>query len=74
MTKKELSNNEHNAEIFKQVKVLEDKIAELKSGLKPAEIPKQAELNMCNALARKAVTKPVKVNPKLVAEESGIKK
>ena len=34
MTKKELSNNEHNAEIFKQVKVLEDKIAELKSGLK----------------------------------------
>ena len=74
MTKKELSNNEHNAEIFKQVKVLENKIAELKADLKPAELPKQAELNMCNALARKAVTKPVKVNPKLVDEESGVKK
>jgi len=74
MAKKELSNNEHNAEVFKKVKVLEDQIAELKGTLKPAELPKQADLNMCNALARKAVTKPVKVNPKLVAEESGIKK
>ena len=34
MAKKELSNNEHNAEIFKQVKVLENKIAELKADLK----------------------------------------
>lgn len=73
MAKKELSNAEHNAEIFSKIEEFEAKIAALKAELKPIELPKQADLNMCNALARKANVQPTKVNPKLVAEESGIK-
>ncbi len=74
MAKKELTNNEHNAEVFTKIKALEAQIAELKSTLKKAELPKQADLNECNRLARLAKTAPVKVNPKLVSQESGIKK
>ena len=69
MAKKELTNNEHNAEVFTEIKALETQIAELKSTLKKAELPKQADLNECNILARKANTKPVKVDPKKVSAE-----
>jgi hypothetical protein len=70
---KEVSNNEHNQKVFAEIKKHQDKIDALKETLKPAELPKQADLNTCNQLARKAKTKPIKVNPKLVAEESGKK-
>ena len=72
MAKKEdrqLTANEHNALIFAEIKKLEDKIVELKKGMKPVELPKQASLHECNMLARKANIKPIKVDPKKVAEE-----
>lgn len=72
MAKKELTANEHNHAIWAKIKKLEDDIASLKDDLKPAVLPKQASLNECNALARKANVKPVKVDPKKVAEESGV--
>lgn len=71
MAKKELTSTEHNDLIWKEVKTLEDKIKELKKDLKPAELPKQASLNDCNRLARKANTTPAKVDPKRVSEEKG---
>lgn len=66
-------STEHNKSIFKEIAKLEAKIVELKSQMKPIELPKQASLNDCNALARKAKTVPLKINPKLVAEEAGFK-
>lgn len=71
MAKKELTSTEHNDLIWKEVKTLEDKIKELKKDLKPVELPKQASLNDCNRLARKANTTPAKVDPKRVSEEKG---
>jgi hypothetical protein len=71
LAKKELTSTEHNDLIWKEVKTLEDKIKELKKDLKPAELPKQASLNDCNRLARKANTTPAKVDPKRVSEEKG---
>jgi len=70
---KELTSLEHNDAVWKEVKSLEKKIAELKETLKPAELAPQACLNHCNMLARKALVEATKVNPKLVAEESGLK-
>ena len=72
MAKKELTVNEHNDAIWAKIKKLEGDISSLKDDLKPAVLPKQASLNECNALARKANVKPVKVDPKKVAEESGV--
>lgn len=71
MAKKELAPQEHNDASWVEIKKLEDKISELKSGLFPATLPKQASLNECNALARKANVKPVKVSPKKVSQERG---
>ncbi len=68
-TDKELSNDE----IWAEIKKLEDQIVELKSTLKPATLPKQADLNECNRLARKANVTPNKVNPAKLSEESGRK-
>lgn len=41
---KELSASEHNDAILAKCSKLEAEIAELKKGLKPAELPKQASL------------------------------
>ena len=64
MAKKELTKLEHNDAVWAEVKKLEDKIKEIKLTLHPAELAKQANLNDCNKLARKANIKPVKVDPK----------
>ncbi len=71
MAKKELTKAEHNAKVWAEVKVLEDKVKELKSTLFAAELPKQASLNDCNRLAREANVKPVRVDPKRVTAEKG---
>jgi hypothetical protein len=71
MAKKELTKLEHNNAVWAEVKKLEDKIEEVKSTLYPAELPKQASLNDCNRLARKANITPTKVDPKRVSEEKG---
>ena len=71
MAKKELTKLEHNNAVWAEVKELEDKIKEVKSTLYPAELPKQASLNDCNRLARKASITPAKVDPKRVSEEKG---
>ena len=62
----ELTANEHNALIWAEVKKLEDEIELIKLELRPAELPKQASLNDCNIMARKAKIQPVKVDPKLI--------
>ena len=62
----ELTANEHNALIWAEVKSLENQIELVKSELRPAELPKQASLNDCNIMARKAKVQPVKVDPKLI--------
>jgi hypothetical protein len=71
MAKKELTKAEYNAKVWAEVKTLEDSIKELKGSLHPAELPRQASLNECNALARKAAVKPVTVIPKKVSAERG---
>lgn len=72
MAKKELTKAEHNDAVWAEVKTLEAKIKEIKATLYPAELPKQASLNDCNALARKANVKLSKVDPKKVSSEKGI--
>ena len=72
MAKKELTKAEQNNLVWAEVKKLEDKIKELKTTLHPAELPRQASLNECNQLARKANVKPVKVDPKKVSAEKGV--
>ncbi len=72
-TKKELTSIEFNDAVWVKIKNLEDSIKELKDTLKPAELPKQASLNECNALARKAKVTPVKVDHRRIQEESGVK-
>lgn len=72
MAKKELTKLEHNDAVWAKVKELEDKIKELKETLHPAELAKQANLNDCNRLARKANVKPIKVDPKKVSAEKGV--
>ena len=67
------NSTKHNQSIFKELEKLEAKKADLKSQLKPIVLPKQASLNECNELARKAKVAHQKINPKLVAEESGLK-
>ena len=68
-----VDSTEHNKAIFKELAKLEAKIVDLKLQMKPIELPKQATLNDCNALARKAKVAVSTINPKLVAEESGFK-
>lgn len=70
MAKKELTSIEFNDAIWADIKKLEDKIASLKDGLKPAVLAKQASLNDCNRIARKVKRTPVKVNPKRLKEEN----
>lgn len=72
MAKKELTNNEHNESVWSKVKELEVKIQELKDTLKPAELPKQASLNDCNVLARKANTTTGKTDHKKLSAEKGV--
>ncbi len=72
MAKKEFTKLEHNNAVWAEVKELEDKIKEIKLTLHPAVLPKQASLNECNALARKAKVAPVKVDPKKVSAEKGV--
>ena len=62
----ELTANEHNALIWAEVKKFQDEIESMKLELRPAELPKQASLNDCNILARKAKVEANKVDPKLV--------
>jgi hypothetical protein len=50
---KELSNNEHNAQVFKKIGELEDKIKELKGALKETEAVKYTSLAECNAMTQK---------------------
>ena len=71
MTPEMIKKAEHNAKVWSEVKVLEDKVKELKSTLFAAELPKQASLNDCNRLAREANVKPVRVDPKRVTAEKG---
>tara|TARA_R110000823_G_scaffold298640_1_gene419053 strand:+ start:90 stop:335 length:246 start_codon:yes stop_codon:yes gene_type:complete len=70
----EVTSAQHNDKVFSEMKALEDKIKGLKETLKPIELPRQAGLNECNALARKALSQPIKVDPKLLAEDSKPKK
>ena len=72
MAKKELSKLEHNNAVWAKVKELEDEVKEIKATLYPAELPKQASLNDCNRLARKAKVEPVKVDPNKVSAEKGL--
>lgn len=72
MAKKELTKLEHNDAVWAEVKKLEGKIKEIKETLHPAELPKQASLNDCNKLARKAKIEATKVDPKKVTAEKGI--
>lgn len=69
----ELTSAQHNDKIWAEIRKLEDKVKELKLTLKPVELAKQASLNDCNRLARKANVVPVKVDPKRLAEETSIK-
>ena len=69
-SKEELTSIEFNNKVWAEIKELEDKVAELKSTLKPAELAKQATLHECNMLAAKALLAKTKVNPKLLAEEN----
>ena len=70
----ELTSSQHNDKVFAEMKSLENKIKELKLTLKPIELPKQASLNDCNRLARKSIDQPVKVDPKLIADDAKPKK
>ena len=70
----ELTSSQHNDKVFAEMKSLEDKVKELKLTLKPIELPKQADLNECNRLARKSIDQPVKVDPKLIADDAKPKK
>jgi hypothetical protein len=69
----ELTANEHNALIWAEVKRYQDEIELMKLELRPAELPKQASLNDCNIMARKAKVEANKVDPKRLQEESLIK-
>ena len=71
--KKEISALDFNNQVWSKIKKLEGEVSSLKKTLKPAVLPKQASLNDCNILARKAKVEPTKINPKLVIEESGVK-
>ena len=62
----ELTANEHNALIWAEIGKYQDEIELMKLDLRPAELPKQASLNDCNIMARKAKIQPVKVDPKLI--------
>ena len=57
MAKKDLTNKEHNTAVFKEIKRLEEGIAELKDSLKPVEAIRNATLAECNAMARKKTDK-----------------
>ena len=52
-TKKELTNNEYNEDVFKKVKKLEAEIQALKEMLKPVEAVKYTSLADCNAMTQK---------------------
>lgn len=52
-TKKELSVDEHNAKVSKEIEALQDKIDVLKKTFKSETEKKQASLNDCNKLAQK---------------------
>ena len=51
--KKELTNAEHNEQVFKQVYKLEESIKKLKETLKPVEAVKYISLADCNAMTQK---------------------
>ena len=68
-----MTKEKTNDQIWKEIKGHEDAILALKKQLKKATLPEQASLHKCNELARKAKTKPVKVDPKRLTEESSIK-
>lgn len=54
---KKLTNKQHNNEIFKEIKKLEDGIAGFRKMLKPVESVKNATLAECNAIERKGRSK-----------------
>mgnify|MGYP003679822066 CR=1 FL=1 len=51
--KKELTNAEHNEQVFKQVHKLEKDIKELKETLKPVVAIQYTSLADCNAMTQK---------------------
>lgn len=51
---KALTNKEHNTAVFKEIKKLEEGIAELKDTLKSVEPVRNATLSECNSIARKS--------------------
>lgn len=53
MAKKELTVDQHNADISKKIAELEDKIKELKLTYKSEGEKKQATLHECNVMSRK---------------------
>lgn len=63
-----------NTEIWAEIKVLENQIDELKKELAPATLPKQADLNECNRLARKAVTKVNTISAEKLSVDGGVQK
>jgi len=50
---KELSNNEHNAQVFVKINKLEESIKELKLTLKEVEKVNYTSLADCNAMTQK---------------------
>ena len=51
--KKELTNNEHNEKVFKEIGKLEASIQELRLTLKEVEAVKYTSLAECNAMTQK---------------------
>lgn len=61
---KELSNNEHNAQVFVKINKLKESIKELESTLKEAEAVKYTSLAECNAMTQKHKKQASKANGK----------
>ncbi len=70
MAKKELTKMEQNDKVWAEIKKLEDKIADLKETLHPAELPKQASLHECNKMAAKIKEEIFPADPYKLAEEA----
>jgi hypothetical protein len=61
---KELSNNEHNAQVFVKINKLEESIKELKLTLKKTEKVNYTSLADCNAMTQKHKKQAAKADGK----------
>ena len=61
---KELSNNEHNAQVFVKINKLKESIKELESTLKEAEAVNYTSLAECNAMTQKHKKQAAKADGK----------